>query len=444
MTNEQRKEKYMNRNIKLCPAFLGISYDVIFVWTISTMYFTTQKGLSMSQTIVLDSILMFSGCLLSIPIERLFKNIKPLKASIIGNIGYAIFIIMCIFGTNFFTFAVAQIFLSFGYVVVSVKNNLILTQSLSVVHRDKEFNKVSGQGLAVHYTSDAIGAIIATYAYSWHPELAFWMSLAMVIISEIIGFCMKEPSKFQEQNIQVAPLEHGLVDTQIKKVEADNKSDSYIKVLASSFFVLMLIYMFFFRGANAVISAGFKMYLQEAVGFGAIPVWMYGYIYALFRLSSALSSKYQFKFDLKFGVRSLLILNVALVLGFVISGIVYLFTPFSILGLIIIILCNYMLTALRAPNQIFVNNYMQVCIAPKNIEKAYSIRTMVEYCGYASLNAIYSLLVGLFMNNYGWTSITFISIAFPPLVIALALFVRALVKKYAQKYTIIKEEYIND
>ena len=103
-----------------------------------------------------------------------------------------------------------------------------------------------------------------------------------------------------------------------------------------------------------------------------------------------------------------------------------------------------MLTALRAPNQIFVNNYMQVCIAPKNIEKAYSIRTMVEYCGYASLNAVYSLLVGLFMNNYGWTSITFIAISFPPLVIALALFVRALVKKYAQKYTIIKEEYVND
>ncbi len=443
MTNQEKIDKYMNRNIKLCPAFLGISYDVIFIWTISTMYFTTQKGLTMSQTIMLDSVLMLAGCLLCVPIERLFRNIKPLKASIIGNLGYVVFILLCLFGTQYVTFIIAQIFLAFGYVVASIKNNKLLTESLSLVKRDKEFNKISGQGLAVHYITEAVGAIVVTYVYDWRPEMVFVMSLCMVVLVEIIGFCMKEPAKFQESNF--------VVDAKAKdeskkeqKVDASKQPDSYAKILMSSFFIMMLVYMFFYRGANAVVGSGFKMYLQEAVELNAVPMWLYGYIYAAFRAMGAISSKYQFKFDLKFGVRSLIIFNTMLILGFLISGIVYLFTPFSIVGLVLIIICNYVLSALRAPNQIFVNNYMQVCVAPKNIEKTYSIRTIVEYLGYAVWNFIYSMLVGVFNDSYGLTSITFVALFSVPIIVSLILFIRALVKKHAQKYTIIKDEYVND
>ena len=46
MTNEEHKEYYMNRNIKLSPSLIALTWDVIFVWTISTLYFTTVKGIS--------------------------------------------------------------------------------------------------------------------------------------------------------------------------------------------------------------------------------------------------------------------------------------------------------------------------------------------------------------------------------------------------------------
>ncbi len=408
------------------------------------MYFTTQKGLSMSQTILLDSIRMFAGCFLCIPIERLFKKITPIKSSMIGNLFYILFLIICIYGKNFFSFAVAQIFLAIGYVICAIKNNLILSQTLESVHRDKDFNKISGKGLSLHYIIDSIGAIIATYVFTYNPDLCLWLSVFVISFSEMVGLLLKEPSKFQNKNIELNEKMQSDSSQLTFQDTKKNKADSYVKILMSSFLVFMLVYMFFFRGANAVISSGFKMYLQQAIDFGRLPIWMFGYIYALFRIVSAFSSKYQFKFDLKFGVRSLLIFNTILILGFVVSGTIYLFTPFSVVGFIGIIISNYLLATLRSPNEIFINNYMQVCIAPKNIEKAYSIRTMVEYLGYACWNSIYSLLVEMFSDNYGWTSITFVSLISLPIIISLILFVRALVKKHAQKYTIIKDEYVND
>ena len=74
MTSEENKILYMNKNIKAFPPYLAFTWDVIFVWAISTMFFTTQKGLSYSQTIMLDSILMLAGCLMCIPLSRLFQK----------------------------------------------------------------------------------------------------------------------------------------------------------------------------------------------------------------------------------------------------------------------------------------------------------------------------------------------------------------------------------
>ena len=87
---------------------------------------------------------------------------------------------------------------------------------------------------------------------------------------------------------------------------------------------------------------------------------------------------------------------------------------------------------------------MQVCIKKKNAERAYSIRTMVEYLGYAAISAVFAWLLSAFGNDWGITNLVYIAIFTIPLIVFMVLFVRALCKKYAQKYTIIKDEYTKD
>ena len=110
MTNEERKEYCMRRNVKLHPILNAFTWDVIFVWTISTMFFYNVKHLNYSQIIALDSILMIIGCLICIPVQRLLQNVKSKVAVRFGCLGYAGYLLLCIFGTNYFTFILAQPF----------------------------------------------------------------------------------------------------------------------------------------------------------------------------------------------------------------------------------------------------------------------------------------------------------------------------------------------
>ena len=436
MTNEERKNLYMNRNIKLSPSLIALTWDVIFIWTISTLYLTTVKGFSNSQAVALDSILMLAGCLMVVPVNKLMQNVKPITATRIGLFGYAAFLLLNIFGTTFPIFIFAQFFLAFGYAVLGVKTNLVLTESLTVIKRDKDYERIYGKGISLLYIIEFFGAIGITYVFNWKAEAAYIVSLCVVGIALILTFMFKDPAKFMDKNVNIPAKEE--IDSVVKK------PDSYVKILKSGFFISLLIYGFFFRGLVSITGSSFKIYLNELVATDMIPITLYGYIYAISRLVNSIVSKYQFKFNLKWGVRTLLIINSLAVLGFVGTGLLYILYPGSYVAMVGIILLCYVLCCLRMPNHIFLNNYLQVCTSTKNIERAYSIRVMVEYLGYAVISFVYSFLLSAFGDNFGLTNLTYIGIFVIPLVVSLIIFIRALCKKYAQKYTIIKSEYTED
>ncbi|MFQ6752658.1 MAG: MFS transporter [Clostridia bacterium] len=432
MNNEERMQKFMNRNVNFFPLFCALTWDVIFVWTISTMFFSTQKGLSNSEIIALDSILMLAGCLMCIPLNRLFQNVKPVICSRVGLTGYAIYLILCIFGTQYFTFAVGTIFLAFGYCICGVKVNAILNQSLDTLKRGKDYEKVYGKGLSIYQMIEAFGAVMVTYIYSYNAYLAYWISFGIVIFSILYSFVFVDPIKFQERNVELS--------TQLKK-RKPRKPDGYKKLLMSGFLLSLLFFIFMMRGALSITGSAFKIYLQELVDSNTIQITLFGLLYAIYKLAISISSKYQFKFNLKFGVRSLIIFVAMSIISFVISGIMYLTNPTSIITIVVIVACTLIQGAILTPCRIFINNYLQVCTPKRNIDRAHSIRITVEYFGYAAISSLYALLLGVFGDNIGMTSLVYISILAIPMVISLILFIRALCKQYAKKYTIIKSEY---
>ncbi len=437
MTNEDRKELYMNRNIKLIPTYLALTWDVVFVWVISIMFFTQQKGLSYSQTIALDSILMAVGCVFCLLFGKLFSKIDPLPATRFASFGYMGYLLLCILGTNYFTFICAQFFLAFGYSLNAIKSNLVLTESLHEVKRDKDYERVYGKSFTLLYFMDALGAICITYVYEWNAYAAYWISFAIAFIAFLYSFLIKNPRKFQKRNVNIDAKEENITKKQVKP-------DGYFKILSSTFVLSLLIYAFLFRGVISIDMSMFKIFLQEKIRIGTLPMWSFGFIYAGARLCVALASKYQFKYNLKFGLRSILIFNLLLVGTYLLNAILFITMTSSWVSLVLIIILSYIQISLRIPNQIFLNNYMQVCVTKKNIEKAYAMRSTCEYLGYALMSFAYSGLLSAFNNNYGKVGLVYISIFAVPLLAGMIFFVRQLTKKYAQKYTIIKDEYTKD
>lgn len=436
MTNEERKEYCMKKNVKRSPLLIALTWDIIFFWTISTLFFTTQKGLTYSQVITLDSIVMLLGCILCVPINRIFQNVSPINATRIGLLGYGGYVLLVIVGKSYPVFIAAQFFLAFGYAIMAVKVNSVLTNSLQVLNREKEYEKVYGNGLSIYYIINCVGSIFITYVYDWNAYIAAWCAFIVVVLAELYTLLFKDASKFQQRNVDLKD------DAKVNITK--NKPDGYFKILKSSFFICLLVFMFLMRGVLSITGSSFKIYIQQTIDLGVVPIWLFGYLYAGSRLCAALASRFQFKFNLKFGVKSIIILVVGTIIIFVIPALLYLQNSTSILNITIITIFCYLQMCIYVICRIFVNNYMQVCIRKKNTERAYAIRTMVEYLGYAAISAVFAWLLSAFGNNWGITNLVYIGIFAIPLVVAMIFFLRVLCKKYAEKYTIIKDEYTKD
>ena len=80
MTNEERRQYYMNKNIRLYPFYLALTFDTIFVWTILTLFYQSAKGLTFSQAIMLDSVQTIAACVMCIPLSKWFAKSEDMQS----------------------------------------------------------------------------------------------------------------------------------------------------------------------------------------------------------------------------------------------------------------------------------------------------------------------------------------------------------------------------
>lgn len=438
MSNEERMQFYMNRNVKLYPALLALTWDVLFVWAISTLFFTQVKGLTYAQVTALDSVLMLSSCLSCFVALKLFKKVSPINTLRLSLLGYLAFVLIAIFAKTYVGLVIANVCLGFGFAAGIVKGNFILTEPLKMLKRGKEYQKIYGKGLAIYYVLEAVGAILATYIFSWNPYMVFWLAAAVIVLTILYTFLFKEPAKFQESNIKI----DANVPAESKKVSSKSKSKKIKKI--SLFAVYLILFAFMLRGTLGVATSMFRIYLQEATDAGILPLWTFGYIYALSRIVIAFSNKFQFKFNLKFGVRTLILFYIVAVVAMVACGLIYIFAPFNLAMVILTIILSSIMCAVRPPAGIFINGYIEVCGKKENLETLYATRSTAEYLGHSLGALILSYLFTLTNGNYGYSMLIYIAIMGIPLLVSLILFIRELCKKYAEKYTIVKREYTED
>lgn len=432
MTNKEKLDRYMNRNIKLYPAYLSLTWDILFIWTINTMFFTQVKGLTYSQAVSLESILTLFSCIFCLFVVKFMKKVTPIKAMRGASLSALGFLLVTIFATNYFHLVIAQAFLGFTYACGLIKSNFVITQSLNAVNRDKEYQKVYGKGLSGYYVLEAICCIASTYIFDYNPYLVYWLSAGVVLFTFIYSFLFTEPTKYQEKNVQLKN-----VNKKTKEVKTSFKKQTL------SFVIMLVIFAFFVRATLGIASSGFRILLQEIISLGKLPLWAFGYIFAGMRIVISLSTKYQFKYDLRYGVKCVIAFISFAILTFALNGLVFMYLPITAFTIVLMIIISYVQNSLRAPLNIFVNNYIKNCVPESKGETIFALRAMMEYLGHSVGALLFSQLLGI-NNNYGLANFLFISIMSIPLIIVTILFIKMLIKVYATKRTIIKKEYVED
>ena len=247
MTDQARLTAMMNKNIKMSPLLFAFSWDVWFVWTITTMFLSQVKGFSYSQVIMLDSILMGIGAVFCFLGGKMFKKLSPLNAIRLGIFCYGIFLLIYIFATEYYTFIIAQLFLALGYALCGIKTNAFINDSLTIVKRNKEFDKISGAGNSLLYIIESIGAILITYIYNWNAYMAFWVAVGIVVISEVYTLFAANTQKYMSRNV--------LVDANVKQISNRRKPKFFTPIIIS-----ILIFSFFMRASVCISVSSYKIF----------------------------------------------------------------------------------------------------------------------------------------------------------------------------------------
>ncbi len=420
-------EKDLKRNVKLYPWYRAFSYDFIFIWTISILYLTEVKNLSYSQVILLDSIFMLSAFLLQVPISKLVAKIgrsNSARMAAICGIGFSI---IYLFGEGYFLFIIANIFYGISMAIRNICDIEILSLSLKKLQRKKEFSKYEGKAMFWYYIFDAIGAIVGGYLYEYlSPYVPIGCMGVCAIIALILAFMMKDPL---DEEDDIAEFEN-------EKNTIKEHQPSYKALFKRPFVIWMTIFCFSFYAIGSVHQTMSKVYLQEI----NVPAYLFGYIFCGFKLLSALSSKFQFKYELKRGVKSLIIFSMMMIFAYIGGAIIYSINPDAIISIIIMIVLFSSQHISRAIYRITVKNYINSCISKNSLNRTLTIYSMSECLGYSLATLFTSFIMEISGNSYVITNLSLVALFSIPIIISVIFFSRALIKSYISRCTIVRKD----
>ena len=465
-------KKSLETNIKIFPFYRAFSYDVLFLWTISIMYLT-WKGLSYAQTIYLDAVFMISAFITQIPMTKVVKKIGRANSIRLAGLFSVAFSVILLLSRNFWWFVLANVFYGLSAAIKNIADTEILALSLKRLDRSNEFSKIEGKGTFWHYFFESIAAISSGYMFEYiSPYAPVIATLTCNIILVIFALVLKDPKngdvldeikELKEAKIKTRKNEvkininansilkatdNGLMSAKVlldnqqenNKGKRRKKEASYKDLLKDKFVISMVIFCFCFYGIMSVYSTLAKVYYQEI----GVQPWVFGYIYFVFKMVTAFCSKYQFKFEHKKGVQSLIIFSFLTIMSFGLNGIMASISYSSIISIIIITSMFIIQNAIRAPYRIFVKNYINISCDKNTLPKVLTLYGMAEYLGFSFITLTVAVIMDLSSNNFGLTNLIITGIVAIPMFISIVIFIRELIKKYTKKHTIIRPDIKED
>ncbi len=420
-------EKDLKQNVKLYPSYRAFSYDFLFLWTISILYLTEVKGLSYSQVILLDSIFMFVTFGLQVPITKLVAKIGKIPSARFASICWLCFSLIYLFGEGFTIFIFANFLYGLGNSIKNITDLSILSITLDKLNRKRDFGVIEGKAMFRYNIIEAITSILAGYFYEFvSPYAPIIGTVVCCAVAVVLSFTVKDPIDDAQEELEVNAEEE----------RKSKRAPSYKALLKRPFVISMIIFCFSLNGLLSVFSSLSKMYYQNI----NTPAYLFGYIFGAFKLISALTYKYEFKYELKKGVKCLIIFSTLALVGYLANALVYSINPSAIPSIIIITTMIVGQQIARSAYRISVKNYINACSTKSALSKTLTLYSMAEALGYACITMFTSLVLQLSGDSYVITNLSLVALLGVPIIIGVTLFVRALIKSYMARCTIIRKD----
>ena len=293
------------KNIHLYPIYKMLSWDLLFYYSISFLFFTQVKNISAADVLLGEALFPIFKFVLLMPLTALIAKIGKRKSLVLANLINAFSILSYIIAQNFTYIIIGQFLSAIAFDLKGVTETNLLYDSLPKDEkRGQSFSKIDGKGTSWYYYIDAITTLVSGFLFVINGYIPFILCFAFCIISAILSI------KFSD----------------IKKVDANEniKFTTYIKDLKHSFKYMLqsnrLRYLIILGGIfwgflSTLISLRTGMLKQIGVSEEYI-----GIIFSVLGIISGITAKNQNRIHNKYRNKTLAFLTVPATISCILTG----------------------------------------------------------------------------------------------------------------------------
>ena len=305
MSISQKKDK----NILIFYLY-SMHSDLIMLGPIIVLFFLS-RGLSFTQIMILQAICSVSMMLFEIPTGIIADTFKRKHTLFLSNLILGISVLILVFATNFYLFALAEILGGFAIALNSGSEQALLYDDLIKKRKEKDFVKIQGHATFLMGLVMAVGCILSGYLFEMHKTTPIIISAIWVLLGSIIIIFFNEEK----------------ITTTSRKT-----SNTFKQILTKGFMYAknhkkvrtIILYSLFFSFFFAIAFWAYPVYMDEL----NVPVRYFGFVFAGMNLIYAFASKYAYLYVKATKGFTLTSLSWIISIGFIFSGIIR-----SIIGL---------------------------------------------------------------------------------------------------------------
>lgn len=190
--NEQEIKKAKDYNVKLYPYYKMMSWDLLFFYSISYLFFNQVKGLSTSNILFGDSFYPLFKVIFQIPAITVVDKIGKRNSIILGNILLLISIIVILIFDGLICLIFSNIVMAAAFTLKGLCESNILDECITNLEKKNNiFSNIEGRSNSLWYFFNAVSSIISGFLFVMNPYIPMFISLSITFISCILSFKFK-------------------------------------------------------------------------------------------------------------------------------------------------------------------------------------------------------------------------------------------------------------
>ena len=364
----------MKANIRLYTKYKMFAFDVLFYYAIVIPFFLQAKSMDMSEILFLGSIYSLSIAILQ-PFSNYFIEKVGLKNStVIGNIFFAIQMVLLIFGNDFLIFTISQVLGALGMALKSTAESTILYESLVPLDKQYLFAKYEGLANSRYFYLDAVASIVAGLTFVINPYIPFTLTLIFILISLVLSCKFTETQNNIVKSISIKEYMHGLIS-----IFKSNRSKA------------LLVYALIITGT---MTLSMSLYKAIILDFG-ISADVLAYIVCAYSIIMGIGTKLGDKIERKLRKKTLITFLTLFTTSFLVIGFIGL-TEINSITIFIFAVCFIIMGIIHGAYRVAIKKYVINFTTTEVRTKITSLYYSAENLGGTILLFISGLLLAVF------------------------------------------------